>query len=118
MTRVKRGKITIRIRKKRTLKAKGFRGAWSVLSRPMLQNSRKALNYSYTHRNKKFSTNRRLWITRINASIRASGIPITYNQFIYNLNTQKCKLNRNTFSQLAIRDNLTFLQLVKFYFSL
>ena len=31
------------------------------------------------------------------------------------LNLSNCKLNRNTLVQLAIRDNLTFLQLVKFY---
>ena len=94
MTRVKRGKITIRIRKKRILRTKGFRGAWSVLARPMLQNSKRALNYSYFHRNKNLLQKRRLWILRINSSIRACGIPITYNQFIYNMNNSKCKLNK------------------------
>jgi large subunit ribosomal protein L20 len=116
MTRVKRGKITVRNRKKRIIKSKGFRGAWGVLSRPMLQGYLKAMNNSYNHRNKRMLQFRRLWIARSNAIIRACGLPITYNKFMKILHLHKSQLNRNILVQLAIRDNLTFLQLIKFYF--
>lgn len=116
MTRVKRGKVTIRNRKKKIIRSKGFRGAWSVLSRPMLQNYLKAMNNSYKHRTKTMFQFRRLWIMRSNAIIRACGLPITYNDFIRILFLHKSQLNRNVLVQLAVRDNLTFLQLIKFYF--
>lgn len=115
MTRVKRGKITVRTRKKKLSKSKGFRGAWSVLSRPMLQGYIKAINYSYKHRRKRNLQYRRLAIMRSNAIIRSCGLPLTYNRFINLLHFNKCKLNRNSLFQLAIRDNSTFLQLMKFY---
>ena len=75
----------------------------------------KAMNYSYKHRQKRTSTYRRLWVLRSNAIIRSCGLPVTYNNFVNLLNIRKCKLNKNSLFQIAVRDNLTFLQLMKFY---
>lgn len=116
MTRVKRGKITCRTRKKRMQSVKGFRGAWSTLSRPAIQGSLRALNYSYKHRRKNVKTFRRLSIIRFNALIRNSGLPFTYNQLIALINLYNCKLNRNVLSQLGVRDSNTFTKLMKFYY--
>ena len=116
MTRIKRGKITVRTRKKLKQETKGYRGAWSVLSRPMSQITLKSLNFSYTHRKKKLNVYRKLCISRLNAAIRGLGLPITYNSFISTLNTNQCKLNRNVLAQLSVRDDRTFMNLVKLHF--
>lgn len=116
MTRVKRGKITCKTRKKRMQGVKGFRGAWSTLSRPAIQGTLRALNFSYNHRRKKSNIFHRLAIVRSNALIRAYGIPFTYSKLIPSLRSFNCGLNRNTLNQLGIRDSRTFMKLMKFYF--
>ncbi|AGY61421.1 50S ribosomal protein L20 (plastid) [Lotharella oceanica] len=116
MTRIKRGKITVRTRKKLKQKTKGFRGAWSVLSRPMAQIVLKSLNSSYIHRKKRLTVYRKLCISRLNAAVRGLGLPITYNSFIYTLSTNQCKLNRNILTQISVRDDRTFINLVKLQF--
>lgn len=115
MTRIKRGKITVRTRKKLKYRTKGFRGAWSVLSRPMSQLSLKSLNFSYKHRKKKLNVYRRLCILRSNAVLKSLGLPITYNYFISRLENNKCKLNRNILTQIGVRDDKTFLNVVKLH---
>ena len=117
MTRIKRGKITLKVRRKRKQSTKGFRGAWSTLSRPMIQGSLRSLNFSYQHRRKKINNFRRLAILRSNALIRACGLPFTYNKMINVLKIYKCKLNRNIINQLGTRDSKTFIQLMGFYSS-
>ena len=115
MTRIRRGKITSRVRRKRIQSSKGFRGAWSTLSRPMMQGSLRALNFSYKHRKKRQNAFRRLSILRSNAVIRSCGLPITYNKLISALRIYKCRLNRNVLNQLGVRDSATFVQLMSFY---
>lgn len=115
MTRVKRGKITVRTRKNLKNETKGFRGAWSVLSRPMMQISLRSLNFSYKHRKNKANRFRRLCILRSNAALRGLGLPITYKSFIFALSEQKCQLNRNILNQISIRDDKTFMNLVKLH---
>ena len=94
MTRVKRGKITTRGRKKIVKNTKGFKAAWSTLVRPMKQGSLRALNFSYKHRRKRSRLFRRSSISRINALIKSCGLSISYNQLIYCLRLHNCKLNR------------------------
>nr|YP_009240492.1 50S ribosomal protein L20 [Lotharella vacuolata]BAU62626.1 50S ribosomal protein L20 [Lotharella vacuolata] len=116
MTRIKRGKITVRNRKKLNYQTNGFRGAWSTLSRTMLQIRLKSLNFSYIHRKKKFNSSRKFYILRSNAAFRGLGLPCTYNFFIFQLCKSQCKLNRNILTQLCIRDDTSFLTVVKFCF--
>nr|YP_009293616.1 ribosomal protein L20 [Rhodymenia pseudopalmata]AOM64298.1 ribosomal protein L20 [Rhodymenia pseudopalmata] len=102
MTRVKRGNVA-RKRRKRILKlAKGFRGSQSSLFRTAKQQVIKALKYSYIGRKNKKRAYRRLWIVRINAAVKSHGL--TYSQFIRNLKVAKIALNRKMLSQLAIAD--------------
>ena len=114
MTRVKRGKVFSVVRRKRSKNLKGFRGSWSTLSRPMMQGYLRAINFSYKHRRKKSSFFRKLSIIRVNALIKSCGLPFTYSQLICILRTSECELNRKMVNQLGIRDNSTFLQLIKF----
>ena len=113
MTRVKRGKITTRARKKITKNTKGFRVAWSTLLRPMKQGSLRALNFSYKHRRKRSRLFRRSSISRINALIKSCGLSLSYNQLIYCLRLYNCKLNRHVLINIGIRDKQSFLHFIR-----
>lgn len=102
MTRVKRGNIARKRRKKILKLAKGFRGSHSKLFRVAKQQVFKALKYSYIDRKKKKRYYRRLWIVRINASVRL--YDLSYSQFINFLKKSKIALNRKMLAQLSIMD--------------
>nr|YP_009732375.1 ribosomal protein L20 [Gracilaria textorii]QHS70981.1 ribosomal protein L20 [Gracilaria textorii] len=106
MTRVKRGNVARKRRKKILKLAKGFRGSHSVLFRTAKQQVLKALKYAYIGRKQRKRNYRSLWIVRINAAVRPYGI--TYSEFIQKLKRRKIALNRKMLSQLAILDNSVF----------
>nr|YP_009393737.1 ribosomal protein L20 [Caloglossa beccarii]ARW62299.1 ribosomal protein L20 [Caloglossa beccarii] len=106
MTRVKRGNIARKRRKKILKLAKGFRGSHSKLFRIAKQQVLKALKYSYIGRKNKKRDYRRLWITRINAAVRI--YKINYSQFIYFLKKSNIALNRKMLAQLSIIDKKAF----------
>lgn len=110
MTRVKRGNVSRKRHKKVLNLTKGFRGAASLLFRTANQQNMKALRYAYATRRKKKRSFRRLWITRLNASIRAYGL--NYSEFLYSLKNSQILLNRKVLAQLAICDPDTFLKFV------
>ena len=110
MTRVKRGFVARKRRKKVLNLTEGFRGASSVLFRTAKQQSMKALRYSYRDRNQRKRQFRSLWITRINAQSRSEGL--TYNEFMSSLKRQNIILNRKMLSQLAIKDKSAFNSLI------
>ncbi len=110
MTRVKRGNVSRKRHKKVLNLTKGFRGAASLLFRTANQQNMKALRYSYANRRQKKRTFRRLWITRVNAALRAYGF--NYSEFLYVLKNSKILLNRKVLAQLAICDPDTFFKLV------
>lgn len=110
MTRVKRGNVA-RKRRKQVLKlATGFRGSSSKLFRTAQQQTMKALSYSYRDRQQKKREFCGLWITRLNAAARVYGL--NYNEFRHNLKKAGIQLNRKVLSQLALRDQQAFEQLV------
>ncbi len=111
MTRVKRGNVARKRRKKILKLAKGFRGSHSKLFRTAKQQVLKSLKYSYIGRKHKKRFYRRLWIVRINAAVRLYNI--NYNDFIYNLKKNNIALNRKMLSQLSILDKSAFENLIK-----
>ena len=111
MTRVKRGNIARKRRKKVLKIAQGFRGTSSALFRIANQQKMKALNYSYRDRNQRKREFRRIWIARINAAVRIYGL--TYSEFLNCLQKSNMFLNRKIIAQLAIRDQDAFQQLIK-----
>lgn len=111
MTRVKRGIIAKKRRKKILKIAKGFRGSSSSLFRTANQRILKALQYSYNNSRTKKRVFRRLWITRLNASSRQTGL--SYHKLLFSLQTSSVKLNRKTLSQLAVFDPKSFFQLIQ-----
>ena len=111
MTRVKRGNVA-RKRHKKVLKlTQGFRGSSSILFRTANQQKLKALKYSYRDRNKRKREFRRLWIVRMNAAVKTYGL--SYSEFLNGLKKSNMFLNRKILSQLAIRDQEAFQQLLQ-----
>ncbi len=106
MTRVKRGNVAIKRRKKILRLAKGYRGSHSKLFRIANQQVMKALKYAYTGRKLKKRSFRSLWIIRINAALQQKNLK--YNNFITMLKKKNIALNRKMISQLAVIDNETF----------
>ncbi|NER34491.1 MAG: 50S ribosomal protein L20 [Oscillatoria sp. SIO1A7] len=111
MTRVKRGNVARKRRKKILKLAKGFRGSHSKLFRMASQQVMKALRNAYRDRRKRKRDFRRLWIARINAASRQNGM--SYSQFIGNLKKADVQLNRKMLAQLAIMDPDSFAQVVE-----
>lgn len=111
MAKVKHS-VATRKRKKRVLKkAKGY---WGDRSKQFQQARRAlmhALVYAYRDRKKRKRDFRRLWIARINAACRTSGI--SYSQFMCGLKKSKVGLNRKILAELAIKDSQAFKKLIE-----
>nr|YP_009297722.1 ribosomal protein L20 [Kumanoa americana]AOM67456.1 ribosomal protein L20 [Kumanoa americana] len=102
MTRIKRGNIARKRRKKILKLARGFKGTHSKLFRTSKQQVLKALRYSYVGRKHKKRLFRRLWITRINAATRSNDL--SYSQFINLLKKSCVSINRKMLAQIAVVD--------------
>ena len=111
MTRVKRGNVARKRRKKILKLTEGFRGSPSLLFRPANQQKIKSLKYSYRDRNQRKREFRNIWITRINATVRLYGF--NYSEFLHGLKKSNTILNRKILAQLAIRDQEAFCQLIQ-----
>nr|YP_009313520.1 Ribosomal protein L20 [Galaxaura rugosa]SCW21774.1 Ribosomal protein L20 [Galaxaura rugosa] len=110
MTRIKRGNVARKRRKKVLQLAKGFRGTHSRLFRTSKQQVLKALRYSYIGRKHKKRIFRRLWISRINAAARLYNL--SYSSLIFRLKQAKIGLNRKMLAQMAIVDPISFQYIV------
>nr|YP_009367589.1 ribosomal protein L20 [Pseudocharacium americanum]YP_009367678.1 ribosomal protein L20 [Ignatius tetrasporus]ARK14597.1 ribosomal protein L20 [Pseudocharacium americanum]ARK14686.1 ribosomal protein L20 [Ignatius tetrasporus] len=113
MTRVKRGYVARKRRKKILNMTKGFRGSSSVLFRTANQRNMKALKYAYRDRRQRKRQVRSLWISRINNGVR--NYDLNYNKFIHQLKKLNININRKWLSQLAIGDPQVFNQLVTLF---
>lgn len=111
MSRVKRGNVARKRRKKILKLAKGFRGSHSKLFRTANQQVMKALRNAYRDRRKRKRDFRRLWITRINAAARINGL--SYSKLTHQLKQAEVGLNRKMLAQLAIVDPEAFTKVVE-----
>jgi large subunit ribosomal protein L20 len=111
MTRVKRGNVARKRRKKILKLAKGFRGSHSRLFRTANQQVMKALRNAYRDRRKRKRDFRRLWITRINAASRQQGL--SYSKLMGGLKKANIEINRKMLSQMAILDPAGFAKVVE-----
>jgi len=111
MTRVKRGNVARKRRKKILKLAKGFRGSQSTLFRTANQQVMKALRNAYRDRKKRKRDFRRLWITRINAAARQHGV--SYSQLMGLMKKANIQLNRKMLAQLAVLDPASFGKVVE-----
>ncbi len=111
MPRVKRA-VTAK-KKKRTVlgKAKGYYGAKSRSYRAAKEQVQHSLQYQYRDRRNKKREIRRLWITRINAGARLSGL--SYSQFMSGLKKAGVGLDRKVLSDMATNEPAAFAKLVE-----
>lgn len=111
MSRVKRGNVARKRRKKILALATGFRGSSSKLFRIANQQVMKALRYAYIGRKRKKREFRSLWITRINAAARSEGT--NYSELVHSLKVSQISINRKMLAQLAVSDRTSFNQVLK-----
>jgi large subunit ribosomal protein L20 len=99
MTRVKRGTIANKRRKKIIKQAKGFK--WGRKSKYKLAKDalKHAWTHAYTDRKRKKRDFRQLWQIKINAAARKSGL--SYSQFINKLKKANIELDRKILASLA-----------------
>ena len=106
------GKVASRARRKKIIaRAKGFQGRSKNNFRLAKQRSEKAMQYAYRDRRTRKRSFRALWIQRINAGARLSGL--TYSQFMNGLNKAGIELDRKVLSDLAVREPASFKNLVQ-----
>lgn len=103
--------VASRARRKRILKsAKGFYGKRKNVYTVAKNVLEKGLTYSYVGRKLKKREYRSLWITRINAAVRAEGL--TYSEFIHRLAEKNIDLNRKVLADLAMNEPERFSRLI------
>lgn len=111
MPRVKGGPRARRRHKKMLKLAKGQRGTRHALFRRANEAMLKSLHYAYRDRRNRKRDMRRLWIARINAAARQSGL--SYSRFIYGLKQAGVELNRKILAEMAIEDADAFAHLIE-----
>ena len=99
-------------RKKRVLKeAKGQFGDRSKRYKEAIKSLIGSRQYAYFDRKKKKTEFRSLWIIRLNAACRESGI--SYSRFINGLKNAQVTLDRKVLADLAVTQPEVFSQLVE-----
>jgi len=90
---------------------KGQWGTKHTLFRRANEAMLKSLSYAYRDRRNRRRDMRRLWITRINAASRQSGL--SYSRFMYGLKQAGVELDRKVLAQMAVEDANAFAHLVE-----
>jgi large subunit ribosomal protein L20 len=111
MPRTKRGPVARKRRKKILKLAKGYYGAKSKLFKVANQQVMKSLSFAYRDRRQRKRDFRKLWIARINAASRLSGL--SYSRFINGLKKADVQINRKVLADLAVNDKAAFARLVE-----
>lgn len=111
MPRVKRG-VTAHQRHKKVLQlTKGHKGTKHALFRRANESMLKSLTYAYRDRRARKGEFRALWITRINAAVRAHGL--SYSRFMEGLKKAGVEIDRKILADMAVRESDAFAQLVE-----
>ena len=110
MPRVKRGSKRRASRAKTLDLASGYFLTKSKLHRSAQEAVERALKFAYTGRKRKKRDFRSLWIVRIGAASRQSGL--TYSQFMHGLKLAGIGLDRKVLAQIAYDDATGFAQIV------
>ncbi len=111
MPRVKTGTISKQRHKKILKLAKGYWGKRSKSFRMANETVMKALHHARRHRREKKREFRSLWIARINAAARLSGM--NYSTLVNGLKNAGVQINRQMLADLAVRDEKAFRDLVE-----
>ena len=106
-----RGGVVTRRRHKRLLKlAKGYRGRRGNCFQLAERAVEKGLQYAYRDRKAKKRHFRSLWVVRLNAAARSSGL--SYSRFIRGLRLAEIKLDRKVLSEMCLKNPAEFSEIV------
>jgi len=111
MARVKRSVSAHKKRRTILKQAKGYNGLKSNVYRRAKEQVYKSLAYRYRDRRVRKRTFRQLWITRINAAARLSGL--SYSRFMHGLKLAEIDVDRKVLADIAVHDAPTFAVLVE-----
>ena len=106
MPRVKRSVHARKKRRKVLEQAKGYWGLKSTNYTYAKEQVEHSLVYAYRDRKNRKREFRRLWIIRINAAARQSGL--SYNQFVAGCKKAGIELDRKVLADLAVSDPAAF----------
>jgi large subunit ribosomal protein L20 len=107
-----RPKVYARQRHKKVLKfTKGQVGTKSKLFRRANEAMLKSLFYAYRDRRNRKRDFRSLWIVRINAAARLSGL--SYSRLVHGLKLANVQVDRKVLADIAVRDAATFAKLAE-----
>lgn len=110
MARVKRGVTSHRRHKKVLQLTKGHRGGRSKLIREAKSSLLHAGQYAFAGRKLRKRDMRRLWITQLNAAVKAEGL--NYSKFISQLKLKNINLDRKVLADLAVNHPEDFKKIV------
>ncbi len=110
MSRVKRAVQSRRRRRKVLKAAKGYVGSKHRLYRTALETVKRAMVYAYRDRRTRKRDMRSLWIIRINAAARTSGI--SYGRLMDGLHKAGVTVDRRILADLALTDEAAFKEVV------
>lgn len=112
MSRVKRGTISLK-RRRRVLKAaKGYRWGGSKKERQAKERLLHAGAHAFHDRRKKKRENRKMWNVKINAAARADG-QLSYSKFIHALKKKQIEINRKMLAEIVQHHPETFKKIVE-----
>jgi len=111
MARVKRAMNARKYHKKILKLAKGYYGGKSKLFKTANESVIRALRNAYVGRRLKKRDFRQMWIARINAASRLSGL--SYSRFMNGIKLSGIDINRKMLSEIAINDPKAFADLVE-----
>lgn len=112
MPRVKGGSKSRKRHKKVMKAAKGYVGGRGRLYRSARETVERALAFAYRDRRVRRREFRGLWIIRINAAARLSGL--AYHEFMKGLRQGGVALDRKILADLAVSDPPAFSQIAQF----
>ena len=110
MARVKRGVTKHRRHKKIMSLARGYHGSSHRSYKWAKEALIHAWTHAYRHRRERKGDFRRLWILRIGAAARQSGL--TYSQFVHGLKNASVEINRKMLADMAVKDPSGFADLI------
>lgn len=109
--RIKRAVNAVKKRRKIFKLSKGYFGSKSRSYRVARQAVMKSQMYAYIGRRLKKRDFRSLWIARINAAARLSGL--SYSKFMHGLKVSGINLNRKVLADMAVNDAPAFAALAE-----
>ena len=110
MTRIKRGVLASKRRKKVLKRTKGYLLGRSKKYKLAKEADIKASVYAFRDRKVKKRQFRKLWIIRLNAAVRK--YDLSYSKFISMLKKAKVEVDRKVLSDIAVNNPKTFKAIV------